>query len=183
MEHSAYVSDGSDNYVIRRNVFFGSNVSGLQCNLDTGQFIVAMGVGAQRCAITSSSTGKPFSIEIDNTSIYRLDSSYGVINTRGPHQHSGRTEEPGRHPARRLEDHLRNYPGTGSKSARPFECRAMGHYRRQVVEAQSNRPDFRQKHDSKLFTRWGYAVELPREDLSGRPRFTPSIGAFVPASQ
>jgi hypothetical protein len=35
MEHSAYVSDGSDNYVIRRNIFFGSNASGLQCNLDT----------------------------------------------------------------------------------------------------------------------------------------------------
>jgi hypothetical protein len=33
-EHSAYVSDGSDNYVIRRNVFFGSSSSGLQCNLD-----------------------------------------------------------------------------------------------------------------------------------------------------
>ncbi len=35
MEHSAYVSDGSDNYVIRRNIFFGSHGSGLQCNLDT----------------------------------------------------------------------------------------------------------------------------------------------------
>jgi hypothetical protein len=34
-EHSAYVSDGSDNYVIRRNVFFGSVASGLQCNIDT----------------------------------------------------------------------------------------------------------------------------------------------------
>ena len=33
-EHSAYVSDGSDNYCIRRNVFFGSYCSGLQCNLD-----------------------------------------------------------------------------------------------------------------------------------------------------
>ena len=33
-EHSAYVSDGSDDYVIRRNVFFGSAGSGLQCNLD-----------------------------------------------------------------------------------------------------------------------------------------------------
>ena len=33
-EHSAYVSDGSDNYVIRRNVFHGSRCSGLQCNLD-----------------------------------------------------------------------------------------------------------------------------------------------------
>jgi hypothetical protein len=34
-EHSAYVSDGSDNYVIRRNVFFGSPSSGLQCNIDS----------------------------------------------------------------------------------------------------------------------------------------------------
>src|SRR5262249_23527318 len=33
-EHSAYVSDGSDDYVIRRNVFFGSHASGLQVNLD-----------------------------------------------------------------------------------------------------------------------------------------------------
>jgi hypothetical protein len=33
-EHAAYVSDGSDNYVIRRNVFFGSYACGLQCNLD-----------------------------------------------------------------------------------------------------------------------------------------------------
>ncbi|PYS68761.1 MAG: hypothetical protein DMF69_19155, partial [Acidobacteria bacterium] len=30
-----YASDGSDNYVIRRNVFFGSRSSGLQCNIDT----------------------------------------------------------------------------------------------------------------------------------------------------
>ena len=35
VEHSAYVSDGSDNYVIRRNVFFGSHGSGLQCNIDS----------------------------------------------------------------------------------------------------------------------------------------------------
>ena len=35
MEHSAYVSDGSDNYVIRRNIFFGSHAGGLQCNLDS----------------------------------------------------------------------------------------------------------------------------------------------------
>ncbi len=34
LEHSAYVSDGSDNYVIRRNIFFGSYGSGLQINID-----------------------------------------------------------------------------------------------------------------------------------------------------
>lgn len=33
-EHGAYVSDGSDDYVIRRNVFFGSYACGLQVNLD-----------------------------------------------------------------------------------------------------------------------------------------------------
>jgi hypothetical protein len=33
-EHAAYFSDGSDDYVIRRNVFFGSNACGLQINLD-----------------------------------------------------------------------------------------------------------------------------------------------------
>ncbi len=33
-EHGAYVSDGSDDYVIRRNVFYGNNASGLQCNVD-----------------------------------------------------------------------------------------------------------------------------------------------------
>ena len=33
-EHGAYVSDGSDNYVIRRNVFFANAQSGLQCNID-----------------------------------------------------------------------------------------------------------------------------------------------------
>lgn len=33
-EHSAYFSDGSDDYVIRRNVFFGSHASGLQINVD-----------------------------------------------------------------------------------------------------------------------------------------------------
>ena len=35
LEHSGYASDGSDNYLIRRNVFHGSHASGLQCNLDT----------------------------------------------------------------------------------------------------------------------------------------------------
>ncbi|MEO7331170.1 MAG: right-handed parallel beta-helix repeat-containing protein [Minicystis sp.] len=34
VEHGAYVSDGSDDYVIRRNVFYGNNASGLQCNID-----------------------------------------------------------------------------------------------------------------------------------------------------
>lgn len=34
-QHGAYVSDGSDDYVIRRNVFVGNHQSGLQCNMDS----------------------------------------------------------------------------------------------------------------------------------------------------
>ncbi|WP_438006100.1 right-handed parallel beta-helix repeat-containing protein [Sorangium sp. So ce321] len=33
-EHGAYASDGSDNYVVRRNVFFGNSAGGFQANLD-----------------------------------------------------------------------------------------------------------------------------------------------------
>ena len=33
-EHGCYVSDGSDAYVVRRNVFANNPISGLQCNLD-----------------------------------------------------------------------------------------------------------------------------------------------------
>jgi hypothetical protein len=40
LEHSAYVSDGSDDYVIRRNVFFGSHAGGLQVNLDPESSLV-----------------------------------------------------------------------------------------------------------------------------------------------
>jgi hypothetical protein len=41
-EHSAYFSDGSDDYVIRRNVFFGSNASGLQVNVDPEASLVKL---------------------------------------------------------------------------------------------------------------------------------------------
>src|SRR5262249_12341608 len=33
-EHGCYVSDGSDDYVIRRNIFTNNSGGGLQCNLD-----------------------------------------------------------------------------------------------------------------------------------------------------
>ena len=326
MEHSAYVSDGSDNYVIRRNVFFGSNASGLQCNLDTvssfhdlirnpllrsyrkeeptrewalgliklatekfgennfpdgkginfiiednvinengkagagslnlaglqdsliqnnliygnynhgiaqwgdanpydraeiepgptsstqvkspldlplwgchGNLIrnntVLMGNegrAAMQCRNGSWGTkmrnnifinDKPFSIEIDNTSVYRQDSSYNVINTLGYTD---------------IQDGLKTSAITlpeGSKTISGVtQEQAAGQFVHSngepwvIIEGKwwrlnPNRPDFRPKHDSKLFARWGDAVELPREDLLGRPRLTPSIGALAPASQ
>ncbi len=34
-EHCAYISNGSDNYCVRRNIFFASSGCGLHCNLDS----------------------------------------------------------------------------------------------------------------------------------------------------
>ena len=44
-----------------------------------------------------------------------------------------------------------------------------------------NRPNFRPKPDSKLFTNWGDAGEFPQRDLSGSRRNKPSMGALSPA--
>lgn len=326
MEHSAYVSDGSDNYVIRRNVFFGSNASGLQCNLDTvssfhdlirnpllrsyrkeeptrewalgliklatekfgeNNFPDGKGINfiiednvfnengkggagslnlaglqdsliqnnliygnynhgiaqwgdanpydqgeiepgpassnqikspldlplwgchgnlvrnntvlmgnegrvAMQCRNGSWGTkmrnnifinDKPFSIEIDNTSIYHLDSSYSVINT------VGYTD---------IKDGLKSVAVTLPEGPKTISGVTQEQAASQFVHSNGepwviiegkwwrlnpNRPDFRPKHGSKLFARWGDATELPREDLSGRPRSAPSIGAYEPAKQ
>jgi hypothetical protein len=326
MEHSAYVSDGSDNYVIRRNVFFGSNASGLQCNLDTvssfhdlirnpllrsyrkeeptrewalglikfatekfGEnnfpdgkginFIIEdnvinengkAGAGslnlaglqdsliqnnliygnynhgiaqwgdanpydqgeielgptssnqvkspldlplwgchgnlvrnntvlmgnegrvAMQCRNGSWGTkmrnnifinDKPFSIEIDNTSIYHLDSSYSVINTVGYTD----TQDGLKSVAVTLPEGPKTISGITQEQAASQFVHSNGEPW-VIIEGKwwrlnPNRPDFRPKHDSKLFARWGDATELPREDLSGRPRSAPSIGAYEPAKQ
>jgi hypothetical protein len=324
MEHSGYVSDGSDNYVIRRNVFFGSNSGGLQCNLDSvssfhdliknpelqgypkeqptrewavglmkvatdkfGEnnfpdgrgvnFIIEDNVmnengkigggslnlaglqdsliqnnliyhnlnhgiaqwddqnpydaayvepgptspeqvkgpddlplwgcsgnivrnntvlmnNAGRAAMQARNgswgtkmrnnifiNDQPSSIEIFNTSIYRLDSTFNVVNTisytgmpdtlkslaitlpEGPHTITGITQE------RAAQEFVRY-------SNEPWV----------IVEGKwwhlnPNRPDFRPRADSKLFSRWGDPGDLPERDLVGTRRTAPSMGAFAPA--
>jgi Right handed beta helix region len=323
-EHSGYASDGSDNYVIRRNIFFGSNASGLQCNLDTVSsfhdlvknpalrgypreqptrewavgliklatekfgannfpdgkgvnFIIEDNVinqngragggslnlaglqdsliqnnliygnfnhgiaqwddanpydaayvdpgpaspgqvkgpddlplwgcqqniirnntvlmnnpdrAAMQCRNGSWGTrmrnnifinDQPSSVEVFNTSIYRLDSSFDVINTlsyagmsealknlavqlpEGPQAISGITQE------RAAEEFVRY-------SDEPWV----------IIEGKwwrlnPSRPDFRPRPDSKLFAQWGDSRDLPPRDLGGHQRKGASIGALSPA--
>lgn len=325
MEHSAYVSDGSDNYVIRRNIFFGSNASGLQCNLDTVSsfhdlirnpllrgyrkeeptrewalgliklatekfgknnfpdgkginFIIEDNVingngkagggslnlaGLQDSLIQNnliygnynhgiaqwgdanpydrqyvepgpassdqikspldlplwgchgnlirnntvlmSNEGraamqcrngswgskmrnnifindKPSSIEIDNSSVYRVDSSDSVINTLAYTD---------------IQDALKSLAvdlPEGSKTISEItQAQAADEFVHPsnepwvIIEGKwwrlnPNRPDFHPKPNSKLFTHWGDATELPPTDLSDHRRSAPSIGAYAPAS-
>jgi hypothetical protein len=64
---------------------------------------------------------KPSSIEIDNTSIYHLDSSYSVINTVGYTDVQDGLKSLAATLPEGPKDHLRSYPGTGSEPIRPFE--------------------------------------------------------------
>lgn len=326
MEHSAYVSDGSDNYVIRRNIFFGSQASGLQCNLDTvssfhdliknpqlrsypkeeptrewavglvklatekfGEnnfpdgkglnFIIEDNVinangkagggslnlaglqdsliqnnllygnfnhgiaqwgddnpydqsrahpgpatvaqvkspldlplwgchgnlirnntvlmsnesrAAMQCRDGSWGTrmrnnifinDKSSSIEVDNSSIYRLDSSDSVVNT------VTYTD---------VQDGLKNLAVNLPEAPKTIDGvtqqRAASEFIRSsdepwvIIEGKwwrlnPNRPDFRPKSDSKLFTHRGDASELPPTDLSGHRRTAPAIGAYAPATR
>jgi len=320
MEHSAYVSDGSDNYVIRRNIFFGSNASGLQCNLDTvssfhdlirnpqlrryrkeeptrewalglvklatekfGEnnfpdgkginFIIEDNVingngkagggslnlaglqdsliqnnliygnynhgiaqwgdanpydrrfvepgpttpsqvqgpldlplwgchgnlirnntvlmsnegrAAMQCRDGSWGTkmrnnifinDKPSSIEIDNTSIYRLDSTYSVVNTV-----SYLDMQDG---LKLLAINLPEGPKTLSGVTQEQAASQFAHANTEpwvIIEGKwwrlnPNRPNFRTKSNS-MFSHWGDASQLRREDLAGHRRTVPSIGAF-----
>jgi hypothetical protein len=324
VEHSAYVSDGSDNYVIRRNVFFGSNASGLQCNLDTvssfhelienpelrsypkeeptrdwalglvklatekfGEnnfpdgkgvnFIIEdnvinengkagggslnlaglqdsliqnnliygnlnhgiaqwddanpydaakvdpgpsmpdqvkspddlplwgchgnlirnntvlmnnTGRAAMQCRDGSWGTkmrnnifinDQPSSIEVFNTSIYRLDSGFNVTNTVS----FTNMPESLKILAIQLPEGKQTISGiTQEKAAKEFI--RYGDEPWVIIEGRwwrlnPNRPNFRPKPDSKLFSNWGDAGEFPQRDLSGSRRSKPSMGALSPA--
>jgi hypothetical protein len=325
MEHSAYVSDGSDNYVIRQNIFFGSNASGLQCNLDTvssfhelienpelrnypkeeptqdwamglvnlatrkfgeNNFPVGKGVNfiiednvingngragggslnlaglqdsliqnnliygnfnhgiaqwddanpydagyvepgptspdqvksprdlplwgchgnlirnntvlmnntdraAMQCRNGSWGTkmrnnifinDQPFSLEVFNTSTYRMDASFNVINTAGFTNMADSLKGL----ATQLAEGKQTISGiTQEKAAKEF----IGYNNEPwvIIEGKwwrlnPNRPDFRPNSGSKLFAHWCDSHELPEHDLSGRRRREASIGALAPVS-
>jgi hypothetical protein len=326
VEHSAYVSDGSDNYVIRRNVFFGSRGSGLQCNIDSvsslhellanpyfkdyrkeeptrewamgliklatdkfgennfpdgrginfiiednvinengkggggslnlagvqasliqnnvlyGNFnhgiaqwndqnpydeayvdpgpasplqvkgpldlplwgchgnlirnnTVLMdnpGRSAMQCRNGSWGTkmrnnifinDQPFSLEVFNTSIYKLDSRFDVINTLSY------TDMP-----EALKSLATNLPEgewtiagiTQEKAGKEFV--RYNHEPWVIIDGKwwrlnPDRPDFRPRADSRLFAHWGDAQELPQHDLAGKARTGAAIGALEPAGK
>jgi hypothetical protein len=334
MEHSAYVSDGSDNYVIRRNVFFGSNSGGLQCNLDPVSslheleitpalkdyppqehtlswalglvnlaqetfgdnnfpdgrginFIIEDNVmnengkagggslnlaglqdsliqnnliydnrnhgiaqwndanpydesldepgptspeqvkgpddlpvwGCHRNIIRNNTVlmnnpgraalqarngswgdvlrnnifinDQPSSIEIFNTSIYRLDSAYNVVNTVSYHENAGGDNvAPMPESMKALAIHLPDGPDTVTGITRERAAKEFIRYSNEpwvIIEGtwwrlNPNRPDFRPRSDSKLFANHGDAKNMPQRDLSGSRRSGVSIGAYAPAA-
>ena len=123
---------------------------------------------------------KASSIEVDNSSIYRLDSSDSVINTLDYVM-----------PRMRWQSLAISLP-EGSKTIYDItQEKAAGEFVRAsnepwvIIEGKwwrlnPNRPDFHSKAGSKLFSHWGDAAELPRKDISGQPRSAPSIGAYEP---
>jgi len=323
-EHSGYASDGSDNYVIRRNVFFGSNAGGLQCNLDTvssfhdliknpelqgypkeeptREWAVGLiklatekfgannfpdGVGVnfiiednvinengkagggslnlaglqdsliqnnliygnwnhgiaqwndqnpydqayvepgptapeqvkgpndlplfgckgnvirnntvlmsnpERAAMQSRNgswgtkmrnnifiNDQGSSVEIYNTSIYRLDSTFNVTNAVG---YAGMPDSL-KALATSLPEGSETITGvTQERAAKEFVRYSNEPW--VIIEGKwwrlnPSRPDFHPRADSKLFSNWGDAKDLPEYDLSGHRRNSPSMGAYAPA--
>ncbi len=124
---------------------------------------------------------QPSSIEVFNTSIYRLDSDFDVINTLS----YADVPEALKSLATRLPEGPRTIAGvTQERAAKEFV-----HYSNEpwvILDGKwwrlnPNRPDFRPRADSKLFADWGDPAELPKRDLAGRERKGTSVGALAPA--
>jgi hypothetical protein len=131
------------------------------------------------------------SIEIYDTSSYRLDASFNVANVVSYHTSAG-------------DDHVREMPSslkslaiqlpegpntisgiTQERAAKEFV--RYGNEPWVIIEGKwwrlnPDRPDFRPRADSKLFANWGDANEGPARDLAGNERSGTSIGAFAPAT-
>jgi hypothetical protein len=121
------------------------------------------------------------SIEIYNTSIYRLNSTSNVVNTV---TYLGMPDA-----MKSLATHLPEGQETIAGITQQRAAREFVRYGNEpwvIIEGKwwrlnPNRPDFRPRADSKLFANWGDSKELPERDLSGNRRSGPSIGAYAPA--
>jgi hypothetical protein len=126
---------------------------------------------------------EPFSIEIFNTSIFRLDARFNVINTltymempealkslaialpEGPSMRSGITRE-------KIAGEFVRY------GEEPWVILEGNWWR-----LNPKRPDFHPRADSKLLAHRGDARELPARDLAGNLRRGVSIGALDPVER
>lgn len=123
---------------------------------------------------------QPSSIEIFNTSIYGLDSSFNVINTLSYTSMNASLKS--------LARVLPEGAPTTTEITQERASRDFVHYDNEpwIILAGNwwqlnpNRPDFRPRADSQLLANWGDSRELPPRDLEGRRRLSPSIGAFEP---
>ncbi len=124
---------------------------------------------------------QPSSIEIYNTSIYRLDSAFNVINAIS---YTGMPDSL-KSLAIQLPEGQQTIAGITLERA-VAEFVRYGDEPWVIIEGKwwrlnPQRPDFRPRADSKLFANWGDPKELPAHDISGRTRSGPSIGAYAPA--
>lgn len=131
------------------------------------------------------------SIEIYDTSIYRLDASFNVADVVSYHTSAGDDhvkEMPSS--LKSLAIQLPEGPNTISGITQERAAKEFVRYGNEpwvVIEGKwwrlnPDRPDFRPRADSKLFANWGDANEGPARDLAGNERSGTSIGAFAPAT-
>jgi len=131
------------------------------------------------------------SIEIYDTSIYRLDASFNVANVVSYHTSAGDDhvkEMPSS--LKSLAIQLPEGPNTISGITQERAAKEFVRYGNEpwvIIEGKwwrlnPDRPDFRPRADSKLFANWGDANESPARDLAGNERSGTSIGAFAPAT-
>jgi hypothetical protein len=126
---------------------------------------------------------QPSSIEIFNTSIFRLDARFNVVNT------VSYTEMPDalKALAIMLPEGVDMRSGiTREKIAGEFV--RYGEEPWVIIDGNwwrlnPARPDFRPRVDSRLLAHRGDRRELPSRDLAGNLRHGPSIGALDPAGR
>lgn len=133
----------------------------------------------------------PSSIEIYNTSIYRLDADFNVANTVDYQASAGDDNvSPMPESLKSFAIHLPEAPNNMigvTQERATSEFVRYGNEPWVIIEGKwwrlnPHRPDFRPRADSKLFANWGDEKELPARDLSGQKRSVPSIGAYAPAA-
>jgi hypothetical protein len=133
---------------------------------------------------------QPSSIEIYDTSIYRLDSMLNVVNTVAYHSTAGGDEvKPMPESLKALAIRLPDGPDTMTNITLEQAAKEFVRYGNEpwvIIEGKwwrlnPNRPDFRPRADSKIFANWGDAKDLPPLDLAGHERKSPSMGALAPA--
>lgn len=125
---------------------------------------------------------QPSSIEIFNTSIYRLDSTFNVVNTIS---YTGMPDK-----LKSLATTLPEGPNTVTGITQERAAKEFIRYSNEpwvIIEGKwwrlnPDRPDFRPRSNSKLFANWGDKKDLPARDLAGHERTGPSMGAFAPAN-
>jgi hypothetical protein len=134
---------------------------------------------------------QPSSIEIYDTSIYRLDAMFSVTNTVAYHSSAG-GDEVKRMPEslKLLAIHLPQGPDTITGITLEGAAKEFVRYGSEpwvIMEGKwwrlnPNRPDFHPHADSKLFANWGDGQDLAPKDLEGHIRNRPSMGALAPAA-